>query len=44
MEHKVIQNIYSNPVNVTYQDGSSYLGQIADPTVIKGDYLSLIHI
>ena len=37
MEYKVIQNIYSNPVNVTYQDGSSYLGQIADPTVIKGD-------
>ena len=37
MEKKVIHNIYSNPVNVTYQDGTAYLGQIADPTVIKGD-------
>ena len=31
------QATYTNPINVTYSNGSPYTGEIADPSVIRGD-------
>lgn len=34
---EIIQGYYSNPLQVTYRNGTPYTIEIADPTVVRGD-------